>query len=405
MNKGIIHLVRQKISIIKSKVWILCTIGTLFFTGLSMAKNTPLHFKVNYLKLLKAPVVTLSNINSLPENSGLSGAQLAVNDANSTGKFINQMFTLSQFELNAPKELLKRIDQQFKNGVFVFLVSGDSDVFEDIDKWAKNKPVLVFNVSESEDEMRYTLCLSSVLHTVPSYRMKSDALAQWLVAKRLSKILLIKGKGAADEHIAHAFSLAAKRFGLSIIDERVWDFNTDLRRSTQQEIPLFTQTSRSYDVVFVADAHKDFAEFIPYNTYLPRPVIGSAGLEALAWHRVIEQWGAAQLQSRFRKMVARDMNELDFSAYLAVRSVAQAAQQTGSGKPAELIDYIHSDAFELAAYKGRKLSFRSWNGQLRMPLALVQPNAFVSESPQAGMLHPTNELDTLGFDAREMRCK
>ena len=104
-------------------------------------------------------------------------------------------------------------------------------------------------------------------------------------------------------------------------------------------------------------------------------------------------------------MVARDMNELDFSAYLAVRSVAQAAQQTGSGKPAELIDYIHSDAFELAAYKGRKLSFRSWNGQLRMPLALVQPNAFVSESPQVGMLHPTNELDTLGFDAREMRCQ
>jgi ABC transporter substrate binding protein (PQQ-dependent alcohol dehydrogenase system) len=405
MNKEIIHLVRQKIGIIKSNVWILCTIGTLFFTGQSMAKNTPLGYEVSYLKLLNAPVATFSNINMLPEYSGLPGAQLAVADANSTGKFIGQSFTLSQFELHTPQEVLKRIDQQFKNGVFVFLVSADSGVFEAIDRWAKNKPVLVFNVSEPADDMRHTLCLSSVLHTVPSYRMKSDALAQWLVAKRLSKILLIKGKGVADEHIAYAFSLAAKRFGLNIIEQKVWDFNTDLRRSTQQEIPLFTQTSRPYDVVFVADAHKDFAEFIPYNTYLPRPVIGSAGLEALAWHRVIEQWGAAQLQSRFRKMAARDMNELDFSAYLAVRSVAQAAQQTGSDKPAELIAYIHSDDFELAAYKGRKLSFRSWNGQLRMPLALVQPNAFVSESPQAGMLHPTNELDTLGFDAREMRCK
>ncbi|ABG40378.1 amino acid/amide ABC transporter substrate-binding protein, HAAT family [Paraglaciecola sp. T6c] len=405
MNTQTSRLKKQKISVINRLTWVLSTVCILLWNGHSVAKNVPLSYEVNYLKLLNAPVATFSNINVLPENSGLPGAQLAVADANSTGKFIGQSFTLSQFELHAPQEVLKRIDQQFKKGVFVFLVSADSGVFETIDKWAKNKPVLVFNVSEPADDMRHTLCLSSVLHTVPSYRMKSDALAQWLVAKRLSKILLIKGKGVADEHIAYAFSLAAKRFGLNIIEQKVWDFNTDLRRSTQQEIPLFTQTSRPYDVVFVADAHKDFAEFIPYNTYLPRPVIGSAGLEALAWHRVIEQWGAAQLQSRFRKMAARDMNELDFSAYLAVRSVAQAAQQTGSGKPAELIDYIHSDDFELAAYKGRKLSFRSWNGQLRMPLALVQPNAFVSESPQAGMLHPTNELDTLGFDAREMRCE
>jgi len=405
MNKEISQLIRCKISAIKRLTWVLSTVCILLFNGQSAAENAPLSFEVSYLKLLKDHVATFSNINALPEDSGLFGAQLAVNDANSTGKFIGQTFTLSKFELNASQDLLKRIEQQFKSGVFVFLVSGDSGVFEAIDRWAKNKPVLVFNVSEPADDMRQTLCLSSVLHTVPSYRMKSDALAQWLVVKRLSKILLIKGEGSTDEHIAHAFSLAAKRFGLNIIEQKVWNFNTDLRRSTQQEIPIFTQTSRPYDVVFVADAHKDFAEFIPYNTYLPRPVIGSAGLEALAWHRVIEQWGAAQLQSRFRKMTARDMNELDFSAYLAVRSIAQAAQQTDSGKPAELIKYIHSDAFELAAYKGRKLSFRSWNGQLRMPLALVQPNAFVSESPQVGMLHPTNELDTLGFDAREMRCK
>ncbi|QHJ09917.1 hypothetical protein FX988_00125 [Paraglaciecola mesophila] len=405
MNMETSRLLKQKISVINRLTWVLSTVCILLWNGHSAAENAPLSFEVNYVKLDEAPVATFSNINVLPEDSGLLGAQLAVADANSTGRFIGQSFTLSKFKLHAPQELLKRIDQQFKNGVFIFLVSADSGVFETIDRWAKNKPVLVFNVNEPADDMRHTLCLSSVLHTVPSYRMKSDALAQWLVAKRLSKILLIKGKGVADEHIAYAFSLAARRFGLSIIEQKVWDFNTDLRRSTQQEIPLFTQTSRPYDVVFVADAHKDFAEFIPYNTYLPRPVIGSAGLEALAWHRVIEQWGAAQLQSRFRKMAARDMNELDFSAYLAVQSVAQAAQQTGSGKPAELIDYIHSDDFELAAYKGRKLSFRSWNGQLRMPLALVQPNAFVSESPQAGMLHPTNELDTLGFDAREMRCK
>lgn len=411
IRRGIVNLAKVKFVCVKqvfARIPSIFCIGSmlcmLFFAGQTMANNNPLIFNVDYLKLLKEPVVTFNNINSLPEDSGVSGAKLAISDSNSTGKFINQKFSLNQFEFNDPSDLLKHVKQQFIVGVFVFVISGDSKVFKALNIWAKDKPVLIFNVSDPTDDMRHNLCLSSVLHTIPSYRMKADALAQWLVAKRLSKVLLIAGQNKADKDIADAFSLAAQRFRLKIIDKKIWDFNTDLRRSTQQEVPLFTQTSRPYDVVFVADGHKDFAEFIPYNTYLPRPVIGSAGLEALAWHRVIEQWGASQLQSRFTRMAARSMNELDFSAYLAVRTLAQAAQQTGSGKPKDLVTHIHSDAFELAAYKGRKLSYRPWNGQLRMPLALVQPNAFVSQSPQAGMLHPNNELDTLGFDAPEMRC-
>ncbi len=138
---------------------------------------------------------------------------------------------------------------------------------------------------------------------------------------------------------------------------------------------------------------------------MPRPVIGSAGLEALSWHQVIEQWGAIQLQNRFQRLAKRPMNEMDFSAYLAVRSVAQALHKINAISPKELINYIRSPAFELAAYKGRKLSFRPWNGQLRMPMALIQPHALVSQSPQSGVLHPTTELDTLGFDFNESKCQ
>jgi len=215
---------------------------------------------------------------------------------------------------------------------------------------------------------------------------------------------LISGKKLEDTELATSFKRSSKRFGLKIITEKLWDFNTDLRRSAQQEVPLFTQTNTQYDVIFVADKSKDFSEYIPYNTYLPRPVVGSAGLEPLAWHRVIEQWGAAQLQTRFSQLTGRHMNEIDFSGYLAVRSVAQAVHKTRSSSAKTIHDYIKSDNFELAAYKGRKLSFRSWNGQLRMPIALVQPHALVSQSPQPGMLHPKTDLDTLGFDEKESGC-
>ena len=243
-----------------------------------------------------------------------------------------------------------------------------------------------------------------MLHPEQSHAMKSDALAQWLLYRRLHNVLLIRGEKPADIALAKSFKRSAKRYGLKIISEKTWSFNTDLRRSAQQEIPLFTQTSKEYDVVYVADQIKDFAEYIPFNTYLPRPVAGSAGLEALSWHKVIEQWGAAQLQTRFTQLTNRYMNEIDFNGYLAVRSVAQAVHKTNSASVKELIVYIKSTDFKLAAYKGRKRSFCTWNGQLRMPIALVQPHGLVSQSPQAGILHPITELDTLGFDQPESHC-
>ena len=94
--------------------------------------------------------------------------------------------------------------------------------------------------------------------------MKSDALAQWLLYRRMNKVLLIQGQKPEDIQLSASFKRAAKRFGLKITAEKQWDFNTDLRRSAQQEVPLFTQTKRDYDVVYIADKSKDFAEFIPF---------------------------------------------------------------------------------------------------------------------------------------------
>jgi ABC transporter substrate binding protein (PQQ-dependent alcohol dehydrogenase system) len=369
------------------------------------AISSPITLDISYVKLAKQQVAGTSNYFKKPADSGFQGAKLAISDSNTTGKFLQQHFNLSYFLANKTPQLLEYLDGQYQQGQRIFMLDVPLAQLVQLERWAKNKSVLLFNVSETADELRNSQCLSSVLHTIPSDAMKSDALAQWLLYRRMNKVLLVQGSNPEDVLLAKSFKRAAKRFGLKIIDEKQWDFNTDLRRSAQQEIPLFTQTVKDYDVVYVANKSKSFAEFLPFNTYLPRPVIGSAGLEALAWHSVIEQWGATQLQNRFIEMADRKMNELDFSAYLAVRSVAESVHKLHTNASNELIEYINSVDFELAAYKGRKLSFRPWSRQLRMPLALVHPHALVSQSPQPGMLHPITELDTLGFDAQESQCE
>ncbi|WP_243641790.1 ABC transporter substrate-binding protein [Vibrio sinensis] len=367
-------------------------------------KNQQIETQFNYLKLNVKKPPALSNVIETPKDSGFQGAKLGIADSNSTGKFLKQHFVLDYSEFEQSADLIEHLSLDYSQGQRVFILDAPMESLIRANAWAKGKEALIFNVSESADGLRYQQCLTSVLHTTPSDAMRSDAIAQWLLSRRLNKVLLVSGSKDEDIALNDSFKRSAKRFGLDIVAEKTWSFDSDLRRSAQQEVPLFTQTMDDYDVVYVADKSKDFAEYIPFNTYIPRPVVGSAGLEALTWHSVIEQWGAAQLQKRFRLQAKRQMNELDFSAYLAVRSVAQAVHQQKTNNHLEIQTFIKSDDFELAAYKGRKLSFRSWSGQLRIPMALIQPNSLVSLSPQAGVLHPRTELDTLGFDIEESQC-
>jgi ABC transporter substrate binding protein (PQQ-dependent alcohol dehydrogenase system) len=98
------------------------------------------------------------------------------------------------------------------------------------------------------------------------------------------------------------------------------------------------------------------------------------------------------------------MNDRDFAAWIAVRSIASAANKLGSAEPQAIRQLALSADLPLDGFKGRKLSFRDWNGQLRQPIELVQPRALVSTSPQDGFLHPVTDLDSLGYDRPESRC-
>ncbi len=98
------------------------------------------------------------------------------------------------------------------------------------------------------------------------------------------------------------------------------------------------------------------------------------------------------------------MTERDYGGWLAVRIVGEAVIRSGKTTPAELHDFLTSDQFEVAGFKGEGLTFRRWDQQLRQPVLLAQALMVVSMSPQEGFLHPTNLTDTLGFDEPETKC-
>jgi ABC transporter substrate binding protein (PQQ-dependent alcohol dehydrogenase system) len=344
-------------------------------------------------------------------NDAVAGAQLAVNDNNTTGRFLGQEFRLEVMQDLAAAALLAAVERRVDEGVgFVVLDAGPQTVLALADR-LKDRTVLLLNAGASDDALRGQACRPNVVHTAPSHSMLADALAQYLVWKRWRRWLLVSGTEPADQGFAEAIRRGAKRFGAKIVQERTFTLDPGNRRADggheqiQEQIPAFSQNAPDYDVLVVADESGQFGDYFPYRTWDARPVAGTHGLVPTSWHPALEQWGASQFQNRFLRLANRPMRALDYNVWVAIRSIGEAAARARSLSAADVIGYLRSDEFELAAFKGRKLSYRSWNGQLRQPILLGTPKLIVTVSPQPGFLHQSSELDTLGLDKPESLCK
>ena len=136
---------------------------------------------------------------------------------------------------------------------------------------------LIFNVAAPEVALRASDCRANVLHTLPSRAMLADALMEFLVARRWTRLALVVGPRPEDQVWSAALKTSIGKFGLSLVGEKAWTFDTDLRGSVGREMPLFTQDFADHDVLLVADEAGDFARCVRANTWLPRPVAGSRG--------------------------------------------------------------------------------------------------------------------------------
>ena len=370
--------------------------------------QTNLEVDIIYLGRQEQPLQPLSLLDMPIEDNGIPGSMLGLKDTQTTGSFLNQIYNMEHVKVDEAADLVATYRDLVANGNKLFIVDLNA---QDIQSIADiEKDVLIFSIRASDDILRNEACHSNIFHFPPSRAMLADALAQYLAWKRWTRLVLVTGRHAGDRDYAAALRRAAKRFGLKIIQQKDWTAIPGARRtdsghhSLQQEVPSFTQF-KDHDVLLVADEADEFGEYLSYRTTNPRPVAGTHGLLPTAWHRTQEQWGATQIQRRFSKLAGRWMTERDYAAWAAVRTFGEAVTNTGSNEPGTLREYILSDQFKLAGFKGVALTFRDWNGQLRQPVLVVAPRMLVTVSPQKGFLHERSQLDTLGFDKPESGCQ
>jgi ABC transporter substrate binding protein (PQQ-dependent alcohol dehydrogenase system) len=353
----------------------------------------------------------LSLVDARPPDDGIAGAWLAVNDNNTTGQFLKQEFALEIVQSGKTEELIADVIRRVEAGASFVVVDAGPQAVIALGDSLKGRDVLIFNAGSSDDHLRGRDCRPNVVHTAPSRTMLADALGQYLRWKHWQRWFMVQGTGADDEAYAEALRRAAKRFGSKIVEERPFKYEVGSRRADggheqiQEQIPALTRNAPAHDVLVVADESGLFGDYLPYRTWDARPVAGTQGLVPTSWHPALEQWGATQLQNRFSRLSDRAMRPLDYDVWVAVRSIGEAAARTRSAAPSHLIAHLKSAEFDLAAFKGRKLTYRAWDGQLRQPILLATAKLPVTVSPQPGFLHQFTELDTLGIDSPETNCR
>ena len=375
---------------------------------LMAATETKLTIPVVYITREEEPVIPLSLLDVPAENEGILGAQLALNDNQTTGDFLGHKYELSEVVIGADEKIEEVVAAASlsEDSVFVADLLAD-DLLALADAYPQG---LIINMRAADDRLRNQDCRANTLHVAPSRTMLADGLVQFLVWKRWDQLVLVTGRHPDDQLFADALRSSVQRYGLKLVEEKPWTSIPGARRTDsghhnlQQEIPTFSRFAE-HDVVLVADEADEFGEYFSYRTEDPRPIAGTQGLIPTSWHRSQEQWGATQIQRRFFKLAERYMTPRDYSGWAAMRSIGEAVTQTSSNAATDLRDFMLSDKFNLAGFKGVPLSYRNWNGQLRQPILVVGPRMLVSVSPQDGFLHQVSILDTLGFDKAQSSCQ
>jgi len=371
---------------------------------------------IGYLGLKKdprwQPLETYANLVLRGAVNGADGAAVAMRDARIIGRALGVKFA---FEVRRARDLeaLTAAFEELRDGsgARFFLVDLPAPMLADFAARTRGQDVLLFNVSAAEDELRGAQCQPHLLHVIPSHRMYMDAIAQFLADKGWRNVLLLTGPTPEDAKLSEVFKISNRRFGGRVVEERGFVPTNDPRAREKNNIRLLT-TGIDYDVIVVTDHRGEFSRYVPYNSVLPRPVIGmpllppTVGLVPAAWHWASERFGSPQLNQRFERQVKhrRKMHDVEWASWAAVRSLLEAMMRAKSTEFEAVKQALLSPEARLDVYKGVPANFRSWNGQMRQPILLATHNAVVTYAPLPKFLHARNQLDTLGVDEPNTDC-
>ncbi len=389
----------------RTSLGLLTFVASLIMSGAAFAADV----KVGYLGLKDDlryhPQVAYTRIQIAPALNPVEGARLGIEDLGIVTDAVGVTLSLDEQQATDAADAIARVAAMSAAGEKFVILDLPGDIVAQVAAASAALPITLVNATAPQDALR-ELCQPNLIHTGASDRMLADTYTQFLRHRNWTRVLILVGKEPRDAEIADAFEASARRLRLEIRDRREFTTSTDPANREQNNTMLVTGGT-DYDVIFVADSLGEYARYLNYATQLARPVIGATGLTASEWHWSWDRDGATQVTLRFQRLAegGRFMSGEDWSTWIAAKSIATAYAKARSDDPAKVYEYLRGRRFNIDGSKGYRMNFRPWDGQLRMPTVLATSNAVTESAPFPEFLHQTNELDTLGVDEPESKCK
>lgn len=374
----------------------------------AIAQDVPRDVRIGYLSLdydarYDEKLVYLGLVLD-PLTPPVPGARMGVEDLKILADAAGFSATLDEQKAADVAGLVARVQEMAAAGERFIIVDLPADVLDQVAAATRDLKVTLLNTTAHEDFLRER-CYPNLLHTAASDRQLADALVQLLRVRNWTNVLVLFGQNPRDRVLADVFTASAQRLRLNVVDTRQVTQSTD-SESMEQNNTLLVTGGVDYDVIYIADTQGDYARYLPYATQLPRPVIGSTGLEAAEWNWTWERDGASQVISRFDRLTGDlHMDGPDWAAWVAAKSVMTAYGKSRKTDPDEIDAWMRGARFGVDGSKGVLMSFRPWDGQMRMPITLSTADAVIEAAPLDGFEHQVTTLDTLGTDQPEFVCK
>ena len=152
----------------------------------------------------------LSLLDKVLTDEGVQGARVALKENNMTGRMLNHSYALKEMIIAGKDDVVAPFKELLAAGQRLFVANLEQADLLAIADLPEARDAIILNVRASDDELRGANCRPNLFHIIPSYAMRADALAQYLLWKKWRQWFLIAGEKPEDLAYARAIKRARR---------------------------------------------------------------------------------------------------------------------------------------------------------------------------------------------------
>jgi ABC-type branched-subunit amino acid transport system substrate-binding protein len=360
----------------------------------------------------------------------IMGAQLGAEEANVTAGMFGSRVELIIEEATTSDNIRSLAGKLTGQGQLSAIIAALDDAeTADLSAFCQQAGVVCLNTCARGGELRGEKCQRLTFHVEPDLAMYTQAMGQWLIHNKRRHWQFVVSEQPFGQEVYHR----AKRLlqhqggtelGRWVITPGHMDFKDVLAHVERGEAEAVVVALQGAELQGFLEQYKATGA-TTLLAGVPLDIMAlwqansapSQSVWVTSWYHGLERFSARELNRRFSRRFEKPAEGFAWANWAAVKMVVEGVLRSGTTEAAALVSYLEG-APPFDGHKGKALTFRTWNHQLRQPLYMLKAREATPEdsrdlfqligelpSPTVPSQAVAALLDTLGEPQRESLCR